>query len=577
MAGSSFSPSLADHPRIREEHARSSGAPPRTQGSSPHTRGALLFDRPLIHRRRIIPAYAGSTPGTRTDHLGYVGSSPHTRGARQRIGGRLPSARIIPAYAGSTAPWTTANCPPGDHPRIRGEHLRRAAGRRRAGGSSPHTRGARPDGAALLLGGGIIPAYAGSTPSTSGQVGGDADHPRIRGEHNVASCPHMTRAGSSPHTRGAPSQLVDESARPRIIPAYAGSTCISRRRGARKWDHPRIRGEHISDGSTANMRGGSSPHTRGARVQFYGTQRGDGIIPAYAGSTHLSIPRRALMTDHPRIRGEHLMKYGLVIEAAGSSPHTRGAPLRPVPESLCRRIIPAYAGSTVRIQIGGFDFEDHPRIRGEHVMVTGCSLGAAGSSPHTRGARDLDPRAGPAGRIIPAYAGSTWSSSSRMVVVRDHPRIRGEHDVAAPHRRARLGSSPHTRGALIRGAGRVVGDRIIPAYAGSTIVEEETGRKPIGSSPHTRGARRRLHRLRPRYRIIPAYAGSTVPVGYVVQDRGDHPRIRGEHPSSTTSWTTSGRIIPAYAGSTPGGRLPFRGVADHPRIRGEHVLLGGSH
>ena len=227
------------------------------------------------------------------------------------------------------------------------------------------------------------------------------------------------------------------------------------------------------------------------------------------------------------------MKYGLVIEAAGSSPHTRGAPLRPVPESLCRRIIPAYAGSTVRIQIGGFDFEDHPRIRGEHVMVTGCSLGAAGSSPHTRGARDLDPRAGPAGRIIPAYAGSTWSSSSRMVVVRDHPRIRGEHDVAAPHRRARLGSSPHTRGALIRGAGRVVGDRIIPAYAGSTSArkaradwgedhprirgEHRPGRiqrqNRGGSSPHTRGAPGTLRERFISGRIIPAYAGSTSSCG----------------------------------------------------------------
>ena len=275
-------------------------------GSSPHTRGALLFDRPLIHRRRIIPAYAGSTPGTRTDHLGYVGSSPHTRGARQRIGGRLPSARIIPAYAGSTAPWTTANCPPGDHPRIRGEHLRRAAGRRRAGGSSPHTRGARPDGAALLLGGGIIPAYAGSTPSTSGQVGGDADHPRIRGEHNVASCPHMTRAGSSPHTRGAPSQLVDESARPRIIPAYAGSTTAAPRYARLPADHPRIRGEHpvlveghlYVPGSSPHTRGalrpepifrrkdgGSSPHTRGARAYLGAAVPANGIIPAYAGST----------------------------------------------------------------------------------------------------------------------------------------------------------------------------------------------------------------------------------------------------------------------------------------------------
>ena len=214
-------------------------------GSSPHTRGALLFDRPLIHRRRIIPAYAGSTPGTRTDHLGYVGSSPHTRGARQRIGGRLPSARIIPAYAGSTAPWTTANCPPGDHPRIRGEHLRRAAGRRRAGGSSPHTRGAQrrllpPHDARR-----IIPAYAGSTVTTRGRIRSPADHPRIRGEHPVLVEGHLYVPGSSPHTRGA--------LRPEPI--------------FRRKD------------------GGSSPHTRGARAYRGAAVPANGIIPAYAGST----------------------------------------------------------------------------------------------------------------------------------------------------------------------------------------------------------------------------------------------------------------------------------------------------
>ena len=222
----------------------------------------------------------------------------------------------------------------------------------------------------------------------------------------------------------------------------------------------------------------------------------------------------------------------------GSSPHTRGAQAGTDTTSESWRIIPAYAGSTGHVE-GAFHFwPDHPRIRGEHIFVRVARLILEGSSPHTRGARRRQNRYAPPRRNRPAYGGSP-----------------GPPIPARP-------------------AG---GGGIIPAYAGSTIVEEETGRKPIGSSPHTRGARRRLHRLRPRYRIIPAYAGSTVPVGYVVQDRGDHPRIRGEHPSSTTSWTTSGRIIPAYAGSTPGGRLPFRGVADHPRIRGEHVLLGGSH
>ena len=52
------------------------------------------------------------------------------------------------------------------------------------------------------------------------------------------------------------------------------------------------------------------------------------------------------------------MKYGLVIEAAGSSPHTRGA--QPVDKSV--HITPP----------------DHPRIRGEHTWK---SLQYQGSPP----------------------------------------------------------------------------------------------------------------------------------------------------------------------------------------------------
>ena len=74
------------------------------------------------------------------------------------------------------------------------------------------------------------------------------------------------------------------------------------------------------------------------------------------------------------------------------------------------------------------------------------------------------------GRIIPAYAGSTWTAATWTAASMDHPRIRGEHAPAYPSGVPDEGSSPHTRGA--RGPDhdrdRAVG--IIPAYAGSTIV-----------------------------------------------------------------------------------------------------------
>ena len=176
------------------------------------------------------------------------GSSPHTRGAR---GARRRAPRLS-----------------GDHPRIRGEHPVAGVDAHVGDGSSPHTRGAPRCSCAALLRSGIIPAYAGSTATTA-----------------ALSC---TTRGSSPHTRGAPEIFGVWQNRRRIIPAYAGSTG---RRGTGRMtppDHPRIRGEHRQGDAGRAGGGGSSPHTRGARRRAHDCRGRAGIIPAYAGSTHVA-------------------------------------------------------------------------------------------------------------------------------------------------------------------------------------------------------------------------------------------------------------------------------------------------
>ena len=71
------------------------------------------------------------------------------------------------------------------------------------------------------------------------------------------------------------------------------------------------------------------------------------------------------------------------------------------------RIIPAYAGSTFGTHRVPIDVSDHPRIRGEHVDPITIGIGQWGSSPHTRGALPaIEAGAADLG-IIPAYAGST--------------------------------------------------------------------------------------------------------------------------------------------------------------------------
>ena len=173
-----------------------------------------------------------------------------------------------------------------------------------------------------------------------------SDHPRIRGEHVGGQIVLLAIVGSSPHTRGAPPQLVDEPPRARIIPAYAGSTSRKPPGLDRCWDHPRIRGEHSTRRSTAGMTAGSSPHTRGALLWCPQPLSGRGIIPAYAGSTFALLNVSRWDQDHPRIRGEHVSRWGLCVVPGGSSPHTRGARDGVSASRAPAGIIPAYAGST---------------------------------------------------------------------------------------------------------------------------------------------------------------------------------------------------------------------------------------
>ena len=254
------------------------------------------------------------------------------------------------------------------------------------------------------------------------------DHPRIRGEHGRDPSRELSIRGSSPHTRGARFQLGDNHLVDGIIPAYAGSTGVGMARQSIKMDHPRIRGEHPMRNTDPHGMPGSSPHTRGARLQHLFHELPHRIIPAYAGSTVAERCTHWLRSDHPRIRGEHAINKCI---------------------KICNgRIIPAYAGSTWPKCSSCPTTPDHPRIRGEHdVICMGWATGA-GSSPHTRGAHRRHRHRHPRGRIIPAYAGSTTSSAWDGLPAPDHPRIRGEH--------GELGLCvPGVRG-------------IIPAYAGST-------------------------------------------------------------------------------------------------------------
>ena len=94
----------------------------------------------------------------------------------------------------------------------------------------------------------------------------------------------------------------------------------------------------------------------------------------------------------------------------------------------------------------------------------------------------------------------------------------------------------------------------------------------VGSSPHVRGAPYEGDEFITSLGIIPACAGSTRPVVNLLRDKGDHPRMCGEHSGRAERAFPRPGIIPACAGSTLdcGGSLSGRG--DHPRMCGEHCV-----
>ena len=229
---------------------------------------------------------------------------------------------------------------------MRGEHGQNLTGIASVQGSSPHARGARVDAGALHADGGIIPACAGSTRRGAPSRPRRWDHPRMRGEHSARSSVGRNFMGSSPHARGALELADAQGIDLRIIPACAGSTPLMPPDSPRQWDHPRMRGEHPQPPGTRLHEHGSSPHARGAHRRRDRQLGRRGIIPACAGSTSNVGDFQLNRGDHPRMRGEHRVRAAAGLPRRGSSPHARGAqrPRRTAHRAM--GIIPACAGST---------------------------------------------------------------------------------------------------------------------------------------------------------------------------------------------------------------------------------------
>ena len=212
------------------------------------------------------------------------------------------------------------------------------------------------------------------------------------------------------------------------------------------WAHPRSRGENPNTSRATACVTGSSPLTRGKPVKRWNAGRIPRLIPAHAGKTTEWSPGSPTRRAHPRSRGENRCVPSRPSRTVGSSPLTRGKPHRGVPDRAGTGLIPAHAGKTGLRPIPVRAEWAHPRSRGENGIVMLIEPAGGGSSPLTRGKRYAVSSRNDQSGLIPAHAGKTSRRRSRSLLSGAHPRSRGENGKGPDFAPKSRGSSPLTRG-----------------------------------------------------------------------------------------------------------------------------------
>ncbi len=196
----------------------------------------------------------------------------------------------------------------------------------------------------------------------------------------------------------------------------------------------------------------------------------------------------ASVTVHPRGHGEHGTPLFIKTTVFGSSPWTRGTLFTTRIDRYRMRFIPVDTGNTSKLLIVKVIHTVHPRGHGEHETAERATTFPVGSSPWTRGTLIKHHIFIYMARFIPVDTGNTadsWLFTSMLTV---HPRGHGEHIT-------RLACNNHVN----------------------------------GSSPWTRGTRDNTNRVSAKSRFIPVDTGNTTGVKLDQSAMAVHPRGHGEH------------------------------------------------
>jgi len=133
------------------------------------------------------------------------------------------------------------------------------------------------------------------------------------------------------------------------------------------------------------------------------------------------------LSVHPRVCGEHVFCNSKPYNCVGSSPRVRGTLKQPLEDAKAHRFIPACAGNIQSADNAQDNILVHPRVCGEHFVISEYPGIASGSSPRVRGTSIKSMKIEEKERFIPACAGNMPISRKHFLHYSVHPRVCGEH------------------------------------------------------------------------------------------------------------------------------------------------------
>src|SRR5437867_2186704 len=148
----------------------------------------------------------------------------------------------------------------------------------------------------------------------------------MRGEDGAGRRYRFRHSGTPPHAWGGRTRRRRACHRDRNTPTCVGRTLTRVLHGGSREEHPHMRGEDPPAYVEPGRPSGTPPHAWGGRHHKSGTLDALRNTPTCVGRTAHGLPCPSRATEHPHMRGEDTSSGSTPPTLSGTPPHAWGGP-----------------------------------------------------------------------------------------------------------------------------------------------------------------------------------------------------------------------------------------------------------